>query len=171
MKNLYASLIAIIALVVFAPVWALGGGVPWGEPINTPDRFIVLGSFNNEAVLDKETGLVWEQSPDTTPGDWFMAQSRCNNRNVGNRKGWRLATIQELASLIDPSVGPPGPTLPDGHPFSNVQAGDYWSATTFASDTSFAWNVDLGEASLESNTKSSNRRVWCVRGGQGVDPQ
>jgi hypothetical protein len=43
--------------------------------------------------------------------------------------------------LIDPSVAPPGPTLPLGHPFQNVQSASYWSATTIAETPTNAWNV------------------------------
>jgi hypothetical protein len=175
------SLAKIRVLAFFVVVVALG--VPgsalaqsgWGEPINTPDRFIVLASYNNQAVYDKETGLVWEQSPSTTTAkDWFGASFSCSDSAAGNRKGWRLATIQELASLIDPTVPFPGPTLPAGHPFSsNVQPTFYWSATTFAQFPTSARGVNLSNGKVGSNDKSSSfsNSVWCVRGGQGPDAQ
>jgi len=88
---------------------------------------------------------------------------------MGNRKGWRLPTIQELASLVDSTRS--NPALPAGHPFSNVQSFYYWSATTNAADASGAWGVFFGDGSVLPLTKSSTIRAWCVRGGQGVDPQ
>jgi hypothetical protein len=89
---------------------------------NANARFKVLQEFNGEAVLDKETGLVWEQSPPAADApNWFTARLRCFDKNGGGRKGWRLPTIAELASLIDPSVAPPGPTLTPGHTFFNVR--------------------------------------------------
>ncbi len=172
MRTRYVSLLVLLAVAVWAPGSVLAD--TWGEPINTPDRFIVLTSFNNQAVFDKETGLIWEQSPDTNPRNWFDAQALCNKKTVGNRKGWRLPTIQELASLIDPSVfAPPSilPPLPPGHPF-NVQPLNYWSATTFASDSSFAWLVNFfGNGFVGAGGKTNSLFVWCVRGGQGVNPQ
>jgi len=65
MKNLYSSLIAIVAFVVFAGVVA-AKPPSWDKVINSPKRFKVLDKFDDEAVLDKETGLVWEQSPSTS---------------------------------------------------------------------------------------------------------
>jgi hypothetical protein len=157
----------------------------WDQILPSSTRFIVLSNFRDSApgpggtiiiiagtaVLDRETGLVWETSPSTSTFNWLQAQFYCNNLAVGNRKGWRLPTIQELASLIDPSVALPGPTLPAGHPFSNVQSSFYWSATTIANNSSDAWDVLFFNGSVLTNGKSGTVFVWCVRGGQGVDPQ
>jgi hypothetical protein len=141
----------------------------------TCPRFIVLSNMSSAAVLDRETRLVWEQSPDgVNRRTWLNAQIHCNQKPVGNRRGWRLPTLQELASLMDPSsVAFPGPTLPAGHPFSNMQSSSfYWSATTNANVTSDAWAVLFGfGGGVTTAAKSNVFFVWCVRGGQGVDPQ
>jgi hypothetical protein len=137
----------------------------------TCPRFIVLANWNNEAVLDRETGLVWEKSP-TGSTTWDSASFAClKNKAVGNRLGWRLPTIQELASLIDPSVAFPGPTLPAGHPF--VLLGPvYWSATTLVDDASSAYFAAFnGSNHVDFDSKSGSHFVWCVRGGQGPDAQ
>ena len=48
----------------------------------------------------------------------------------GSKSGdWRLPTMSELCTLIDFSRR--DPALPDGHMFSAVQSGYYWSATLF----------------------------------------
>jgi 3D (Asp-Asp-Asp) domain-containing protein len=138
----------------------------------TCPRFIVLSNWGNAAVLDRETGLVWQQSPDgTNTTNWEGAQFLCNDSAVGGRKGWRLSTLQELTSLVDPSVGFPGPTLPAGHPFSNVQSSYYWSATTFAGGATLGWLVALDTGGVVQGNKGDAHFFWCVRGGQGVDPQ
>ena len=142
------------------------------DTLATCPRFIVLSNWNSDAVLDRETGLVWERSPSTTSTfTWEDAQTHCNQLNVGNRKGWRLPTIQELASLVDPTQS--NPALPAGHPFSNVLSFvPYWSATTGATDASRAWVVLFGSGDVVSGfPKSLTGLAWCVRGGQGVDPQ
>src|SRR5207302_11260623 len=107
--------------------------------IATCPRFIVLLNWSSAAVLDRETGLVWEQSPSTSIFTWENAQIHCMSLNAGNRGGWHLPTVQELRSLVDPSQA--SPDLPAGHPFSNVQSSEYWSATTNATNTSNALYV------------------------------
>jgi hypothetical protein len=82
-------------------------GVPqnWDKVLPPAQRFTVLEAFNNEAVRDNETGLVWEQSPATIAEPWFNARGACAIKNVGGRIGWRLPSLPELSSLVDPSVG------------------------------------------------------------------
>jgi len=151
----------------------------WDQQLPASTRFVVLANWvdsnfasGGAAVLDRETGLVWERSPSTSTFNWENAQFHCNDLRVGNRKGWRLPTAQELASLVDPTVAPPGPTLPAGHPFMNVQSSFYRSATSFAVDTGDAWVVGFDSGLVDVvNVKSFGFDVWCVRGGHGVDPQ
>ncbi len=66
-------------------------------------------------------------------------------------------------SLVDRSVSP-GPTLPHGHPFTNVQSSFYWSASTSANNTSNAWAVNFFDGGVFSGDKSLSGFVWCVRG-------
>ncbi len=181
MKRFCASL--IVAFFLF-PLSAAAGGVPWGEPNNTSGRFIVLSSYNNEAVYDSETGLAWQQSPlsaatsgnklDNGRRSWVGAQFVCNEGiegKFGNRAGWRIPTIQELASLLDRTQA--NPALPALHPFTEVQLFTYWSATTTSFDANRAWTVRFTDGFVAHRAKSDfiDIFVWCVRGGQGADPQ
>ncbi|MCP9447024.1 MAG: DUF1566 domain-containing protein, partial [Nitrospira sp.] len=88
---------------------------------------------------------------------------------VGGQKGWRLPSIPELASLVDPSVLPPGPTLPPGHPFTGVQSAFYWSASTLADTPTNAWFVLFNLGDVGTGGKNLGLRVWCVRGGMHAD--
>ena len=141
----------------------------WDQQLPASTRFIVLSNWNNDAVLDRETGLVWEKVPPITAlSNWFDASSRCINLNTGGRTGWHLPTIQELLSVVDRSQS--NPSLPAGHPFT-VQ-GVYWSATTAALALGSAYIVFSANGVVNSEGKNlAGSRAWCVRGGQGVDPQ
>jgi Protein of unknown function (DUF1566) len=175
MRKLKRSFLVTLGLMV-----ALGQGITsrveagppeWSQKLTGASRFKLV--LDSAAVLDKETNLVWEKSPDTNTRNWFDASFFCNNRSVGVRKGWRLPTIQELASLVDPSRS--HPALPANHPFTNLQFGaqgaidGYWSATSDAvTDSSRSARViqlDLGD--VNGAFKAEGRFVWCLRGGHG----
>src|SRR5215831_4870597 len=148
-----AALLALVASPAAADTVGPYYAPPsWDQQLPASTRFVVLSNWvdsnfpsGGAAVLDRETGLVWERSPSATLFAWEIAQFHCNQLGVGNRLGWRLPTLQELTSLVDPTVAFPGPTLPAGHPFTNVQSTnlqfDYWSATTVAFATDSAWQV------------------------------
>ncbi|MCR4320424.1 MAG: DUF1566 domain-containing protein, partial [Candidatus Brocadiaceae bacterium] len=170
-KILGLSLVAFIGLMGFNELAfaAKKGFVPpaWYQKLPASERFQLV--LDNAAVLDKETGLVWEKSPDTTTRTWTSAIAYAYAKNVGNRKGWRLPTVEELASLVDPTQN--NPALPSGHPFTNVQSLQYWSASTFAGNTSNAWYVHFLNGDALNFNKLVGNYVWCVRGGHGHDGQ
>ncbi len=147
----------------------------WDQQFPSATRFGVLTNWNSEAVLDRETGLVWERSPTITSPPWKFGRFDCASRTTGNRKGWRLPSVHELASLVDPSVAFPGPTLPPGHPFTTgatgVQSAIYWSATTIKGVPSNAWGVNFsnGDVTDFGDVSASGNFHWCVRGGMNED--
>ena len=170
MKTILCLGTAIVIFAALTPLaHALDGHPAWNTQINNPGRFKVLTQFDRDAVFDKETGLVWMKSPSTVQRSWVQAHMYCNRLTLGNRKGWRLPTIQELTSLLDPTEW--NPSLPDGHPFTDVQSEFYWSATASNFETTRAWGVSFDYGNPDPEVKLYENYVWCVRGGQGVDPQ
>ena len=147
----------------------------WDQTLPASTRFIVLSNFNSAAVLDRETGLVWERSPNqlgfsssTDPLfqlPWDFVEFGCLDRKTGGRLGWRLPTVDELLSLVDPTVSPPGPTLPAGHPFTNVQSSRYWTATQRAGGSVSSQNayiVNFAQGFVDAGLPTA--LGWCVRG-------
>src|SRR4029077_800603 len=136
---------------------------PWDQTLPAAQRFgSVLGGA---AVLDHETGLVWEQTASTGQKQYAPALAACYQKVVGGRRGWRLATIDELASLVQP--GASSPALPPGHPFSLGGNSNFWSSTVDAADSSKAWTVFFQDGTSQTTDKLLSPSVWCVRGGQG----
>jgi hypothetical protein len=135
-------------------------------------RFTVLSAFDDEAVLDKETQLVWQRSPFLSPRGWPDAMGVCLNVFIGGRAGWRLPTMEELSSLLTKSdiAGTDG-LLPPGHPFLNIVANDqYWSATTHPSSAGAALALQVAHFSNPYLLpKTDLKLAWCVRGGAGHD--
>jgi hypothetical protein len=173
---------AVAGIVVFAVIYAWAATVAPGPYYATPSwdqtfpaatRFIILSNFPGtvyQAVLDRETGLVWERSPSLDIISWKEARVECLNKGFTGRRGWRLPSVVELSSLIDPFTGPP-PGLPPGHPFLGYpEDGFWWTATTDADDANFVWTVRFDGGTVNTVPKSFQfGTAWCVRGGMSAD--
>lgn len=131
--------------------------------------------LNDEAVLDHETGLVWQRTPSATQDSWSNSLSRCDERPYGGRMGWRLPQSYELASLMDASVVGPSLSLPPGHPFILGAASPiFWTTSRYGGGSgreSAFFQGSVGQPGTVSLSINSVNRYWCVRGGSGEDPQ
>ncbi len=47
-----------------------------------------------------------------------------------------------------------------------VQSNNYWSSTTYADNTTNAWNVNLNNGNVNNDNKTNTNYVWPVRGGE-----
>lgn len=142
----------------------------WDRALPAGARFTILAAFYNQAVLDNNTGLVWEQSPAVTTANFQDSTYACANKVIGGQKGWRLPAVPELGSLVDVLAVSPGPAVQPGHPFANVQSTYYWSATTHAVTPVTAWTLDFSTGSFGSDNKmGGNHLAWCVRGPMNAD--
>jgi hypothetical protein len=156
-----------------AAILALGAAVAhakpplWDKRIDGPKRFKVLKAFAGEAVLDGETGLVWPRAPFASGTTWVGARQACEATLIGGRYGWRLPRIEELASLFVATW-----VLPDGHPFSGLESGGIWSATTasqlLGAQPGFARTVLIANG-VGTTDKTLSQLVLCVRGSPALD--
>jgi hypothetical protein len=160
--NVACALVALLATGTAAQAKTLS---TWDRTIDGPSRFKLV--LDDDGVLDKETGLVWARSPGSS-SDWPTAQFNCLASFIGGRYGWRLPTLEELATLVDPSES--NPSLPIGHPFVGV-SGVYWSSTSSAANAATAWGINFDFANFVISSKASGAKSWCVRGHQGYDGQ
>lgn len=181
-----AALVGGLCLVGYGPALAAppvkedalaGVTQNWDKNLPSSTRFTVLSAFAGAAVRDNNTGLVWEQAPDTTLRVWLQrtaplgATNYCLNKTVGGTRGWRLPSVVELASLIDPALA--APFISEGV-FNNVGLSgvllDFWSATTFESNTTLAWVMGFRVGDVfDSGKTTGSFRAWCVRGPMNAD--
>jgi hypothetical protein len=154
----------------------------WDQSFPASTRFVVLTNFNNAAVLDRETGLVWERSPSTSafrivlpPGQFggSTAWERCVGLSIANHMGWRVPTIQELTSLMDRSQSP---ALPAGHPFTVLTTDIFGFSLLYLSSTEYRNNFGPAYRIVsfvpgQTGATSADVHVWCVRGGSGTPIQ
>jgi hypothetical protein len=152
-------------------------GAAWPSP-----RFTGNG---DGTVTDNLTGLVWlkqanynSTSETTGTANWDDALAFCNALQSGQcgltdgsvAGEWRQPNLNELQSLIH--YGLYDPAVPDtagtgqwveGDPFTGVQSSSYWSSTTNAGLTTYAWDVGMYYGDVSYDDKNSSYYVWPVR--------
>jgi len=125
-------------------------------------------------VRDNVTGLIWEKKTDDesihdrdNKFDWYDALgvfiSEVNGTSFGGHSDWRIPSIKELASITD--LGKYNPATNTNF-FCNTLSSDYWSSTTAAYNTDFAWYVDLDRGHVNYYDKSKSNYARAVCGGQ-----
>jgi uncharacterized protein YegL len=145
---------------------ALQRGVAWPGP-----RFTVGAGAEVDCVTDALTGLMWVKAPDATPRTWQQALDYADGLTLCGHSDWQLPNRRELKSLVNYGQVSSAAWLNDpAQGFSGVQANGYWSSTTYETDTSRAWFVDMLAGGGFGITKSGNALAWPVRSGQVAAP-
>lgn len=124
-------------------IWLKNAG--WGG--TKPWRVNVVDSYDD---ANTRAGILSSGTADLTDGSV-----------VGD---WRLPTLAELKTLTTGVEPISGTSM---HKFTGVLSTYYWSSTTYADATGYAWYVILstGNANVERKT-TTTCYVWPVRGGQ-----
>jgi hypothetical protein len=120
----------------------------------------------NETVIDNHTGLMWTQNASLFyfPMSWdeaLNAVQEINKLGFCGYQNWKIPNRKELFSLI--SYKTINPSLPLGHPFTDLFAGYYWSSSTCTRLPNQAWYIHLGGARVFKGMKYGSYMVWPVR--------
>ena len=134
-------------------------GVPWPAP-----RFTDNG---NGTITDGLTGLMWDQTGDRFSNVWASTLTDIDGLSLGGKADWRLPNENELRSLINSGVADSAAWL-TGLGFSNLADSNFYTSTTYAPLSTFAWGVRTGNSTGYGLSKTgTNRPVLAVRGLSG----
>ncbi len=117
-------------------------------------------------VTDLNTGFMWQQG-DTQNANgrtWQDACDYCDGLTFpsGSYSDWRLPNRHELASIV--FYGQSNPTINTTY-FPNCLTVHYWSSTSPEDMAGAAWDIDFRNGWMESQNKTSELYVRCVRSG------
>ncbi|MEA1954127.1 MAG: DUF1566 domain-containing protein [Campylobacterota bacterium] len=116
----------------------------------------------NGIVTDSSTGLVWQDDAIGSTTTWENAIDRCEALSLGGHDDWRLPNLRELTSLIDNTKYDPSINMI----FQNTASSYYWSSTSYASSSNYAWVVYFYSGGQYYGYKARSYYVRCVVAGQ-----
>jgi hypothetical protein len=120
----------------------------------------------NGMVYDTKTNLTWQQV--ISKGMYTQGESVSHCATLGlNGVTWRLPTMREILTIVDPSVAPPGPTI-DATAFPNTPVGFYWSATQYSGTPEKYWSAQFQFGFAYGNTLTDTSYARCVSSGRAA---
>lgn len=153
-------LIAIAAVLAVLSLVAVVARLPppTAQPAKaTAGRFAV--QEGGKTVLDRLSGLRWQQGFSASPMDWAAAKTWCSaNTPALPGSGWRLPTVRELDTVVDRQTQQPASDAVFGATPSEY----FWTSTPWVGGGS-AWYVYFVNGYSYYNVTSDSSRVWCVR--------
>ncbi len=116
----------------------------------SPTRYDVQAGL----VLDRATGLTWQQVADTGSYSWFGALTYCDGLGMG----WRLPSVNELLTIVDDTTSAPAI---DATAFPNTPAAVFW-ASSYGTITA-AMSVDFRDGHWGGTASDAPGLARCVR--------
>ena len=145
----YLSILASLSVaIIMAP--NAHGKAPIG-------RFVL--DAKGETVADKWTNRVWQRAIDGGAYTQAAAKTSCATLALAGG-GWRLPDMRELLSIVDrqqlnPAIDPTA--------FPSTPAATFWSASSSAASSLYAWAIFFSSGGGELSEISNQLRVRCVR--------
>ncbi|MCK5293679.1 MAG: DUF1566 domain-containing protein, partial [Arcobacteraceae bacterium] len=119
-----------------------------------------------EIVTDNITGLMWKDdfaaSSSSELKTFDDAQTYCSALTSGGYNDWRVPSRTELLTIV--YMGRYNPSM-DTDVFVYTSSNSYWTNTTSANLTTWAWYVSFSNGATSTNAQSSEQRIRCVRDG------
>ena len=130
---------------------------------STTNRFAVKTLHRDEVVIDRTTGLMWQQSDSSQQMVYSLAMEWINNLNKRGFAGfndWRLPTLEEAMTLMESSPNTDGLYI---DPIFNSKQ-RLWMWTSDRRDADSAWYVNFNYGYSQLNRiKFGNNYIRAVR--------
>lgn len=123
----------------------------------------LLAADGVTVIADYATNLIWQHSSPSTPLTWNEAHAyiqQLNSRHYGGYADWRLPTIEELASLLEPAKSSRHLYL---DPIFGTTQLWCWSADPVALADGHAWYVSFSSGGMQPHEMQASAFVLAVR--------
>jgi len=127
------------------------------------NRYMMKNLHRDEVVVDRETGLMWQQAASSEHMLYSLATEWINNLNKRSFAGfndWRLPTLEEAMTLMERAPNSAG--LYIDPIFNSKRRSWMWTADRGEAESAWYVNFNYGYSRL-NRIKSGNNYVRAVR--------
>lgn len=112
-------------------------------------------------MIDRVTGLVWQQAVDQNAYDWSSAGAYCDHLVLAGYDDWRLPSVIELVSIVDVTRADPAIRV---DAFPDTPSFPFWSSQLDLGNSGLGWYVYFKNGgAYGGNDVVDPQRVRCVR--------
>ncbi len=129
----------------------------------TINRFVTKTLHREEVVIDRTTGLMWQQVASSQQMVYSLAMEWINSLNKRGFAGfddWRLPTLEEAMTLMEQAPNSAGLFIDPV--FNSKQRSWMWTSDRGAAESAWYVNFNYGYSKL-NRIKSGNNHVRAVR--------
>jgi formylglycine-generating enzyme required for sulfatase activity len=152
----------------------LGGAITSGKSATGPVRCVRPAAGGGSAaryttgagtVYDTRTRLTWQEPVTSTTLAWADAKTHCAGLGASlGGTGWRLPTVNELQTLLDPSRETPAIDTTFFPSTPTTFSAFFWTASRVAGTrVTDAWAVNFGVGNADLDVMSASYPARCVR--------
>jgi len=129
-------------------------------------------AFKWSCVKHNVTGQIWEVKTRANKDDSYTFDNasdyarQINKNKLCGYSDWRVPSIKELNSISDKNTYKPAV---DRKYFPNIHPSDYWSKSSYAEYSEYAWSIYFYNGYLYYYEKQDDFYVRLVRGGEYFD--
>ncbi|MBF0200030.1 MAG: DUF1566 domain-containing protein [Desulfamplus sp.] len=123
------------------------------------DNLVING---DGTLTDKHTNLMWQQVSTEEEMSWGEALQYCETLSLAGYNDWRLPSVMELRNIVD--YNRYDPPIDTNILYDRILY-DYWSSTTSAYGTDYAWVIGFYAGYDYNDSKNSSYYVRAVRAG------
>ena len=112
-------------------------------------------------VTDTTEKRMWQDNLESTQylEDITMAKTYCENLILNGYIDWKMATIEQLETLIDVTKK----DITIQKEFQYTTPTKYWTKSKYVADSNQFWYVDFQTGSVNFDTRNHKYTVRCVR--------
>ena len=126
-------------------------------------KVTLIRDDSKEVVMDKTTGLMWQDNIDTKTikKNREDAKQYCRSLVFAGYDDWYLPRIKQLKSIVDNKKR--NPAIRDG--FKNVKEYHYWSSSpNLSANLINVFNIDFKNGQTYNTNRKGKCYVRCARG-------